>query len=252
MTRRALLSSLAVMALTVAACGGDGGDVPAGSRLGDARGDATETGKKPKGVTKKAEKIAKKAGAPGAARPGTSKAAGAAPTGEDDRNIDSAIDPSLARASARLEDSASDAQKQGLTPGYPEIVEASITGLGENFRMVLRVNGEVPSKMPNDKTHWIVAFGMTGANEDEGYSFGAQCTPQGWQAYAGGKEGSEGFPGTFVAEGREIIMTVPWEYVRGPREFEWYAASNWFQQIADTTHYSVDLAPNKDLAKFPN
>ena len=241
-----------LMALLLAACGGDNSDVPSGSRLGDTKSEATERKDKPKGVIKKAERIAKRAGAPGAAGPGTSRAAGAAPDADAGGSAESVIDPSLARASARLTDPASDAQKEGVTPGHAEIVEASVTGLGENFRIVIRFNGEVPSQAPNDKTHWIVSYGMTGANEDEGYSFGAQCTTEGWQAYAGGKEGQDRFPGTFHAQGREIVMTIPWDYVQGPREFEWYTASNYFQQIANTTHYSVDLAPNKDLAKFPN
>ncbi|MDQ4065715.1 MAG: hypothetical protein M3161_06680 [Actinomycetota bacterium] len=241
-----------LLAVVLTSCGSDSSDVPSGSRLGDAKTEATERKNKPKGVIKKAERIARRAGAAGAAGPGTSRAAGAAPDADTAGGGASVIDPSLARASARLTDPATDAEKEGVTPAYAEIIEASVTGLGENFRIVIRFNGEVPSAVPNDKTHWIVSYGMTGANEGEGYSFGAQCTTEGWQAYAGGKEGQDRFPGTFHAEGREIVMTIPWEYVMGPREFEWYAASNYFQQIANTTHYSVDLAPNKDLAKFPN
>ena len=256
MTKHRTISCLVMVMLLLVACGGSGADVPSGSRLGEQQDDATEAKKKPKAVLKKAERIAEKAGAPGAAGPGTSKAAGAAPGGDggDGGSAASVIDPSLARASAQVPDPANDAEKQGLTPAYAELIEASVIGLGENFRIVLRMNGDVPSSTPNDKTHWIVAYGMTGPEGDEGYSFGAQLTPEGWRAYGGGKEGSEGsgFPGTFAAEGREIVMTIPWEYVRGPRRFEWYAASNYFQQLADTTHYSVDLVPNKDLAKFPN
>jgi hypothetical protein len=48
-----------------------------------------------------------------------------------------------------------------------------------------------------------------------------------------------------------MVMVVPWDFIRGPRALEWYGASNWFSQIASTTHYRVDLVPNEDLAKFP-
>ena len=225
-------------------------DVGARSRLGPGEGsEAKETDGKPKAALKKAERIAKKAGVPGAPAQGGSRGTGAAPGGGGTTSV---IDPSLARRSATVEDGASDATKQGLTPDFAEIIRATIQGIGEDFRMIMRVNGTVPDNVPDDKTHWIIAFGITGTEENEGYSFGAQLTQEGWQAYAGGAEGGEGFPGTFVTEGNEIIMTVPWDYIRGPRKFEWYAASNWFRSLANQTHYSVDLAPNKDLAKFPN
>ncbi|MDQ3963986.1 MAG: hypothetical protein M3277_08775 [Actinomycetota bacterium] len=251
MTRR-FVAIIAIGTLLGACSSPDATDVGARSRLGPAEGsEAKETDKKPKGALKKAERIAKKAGVPGGSAQGGSKAVGRPPAGGGG-GASSEIDPSLARRSAVVEDAASDATKQGVTPDFAEIVRATIQGIGEDFRMILRVNGTVPDDVPDDKTHWIIAFGLTGTNEDEGYSFGAQLTQEGWQAYAGGAEGGEGFPGTFLTEGDEIIMTVPWSYIRGPREFEWYAASNWFRSLANQTHYSVDLAPNKDLAKFPN
>lgn len=246
------LAVVASALLLVACSSPTATDVGARSRLGPGEGsEAKETDRKPKAALKKAEQIAKKAGVPGAPAQGGSRGTGAAPGGGSG-GATSVIDPSLARRSAIVDDAQSDATKQGLTPDFAEIIRATIQGIGEDFRMILRVNGTVPDDVPDDKTHWIIAFGITGPEEDEGYSFGAQLTQEGWEAYAGGKEGSEGFPGTFLTEGDEIIMTVPWDYIRGPREFEWYAASNWFRSLANQTHYSVDLAPNKDLAKFPN
>ncbi|MGH2756618.1 MAG: hypothetical protein ACRDI3_02385 [Actinomycetota bacterium] len=248
MRRIALLLAALVVA---AACGGSADDVGSRSRLGGKDGAQAAKGKgKPKDALARAKKVAKEAGVGGSAVAGVHK------TTEEDPSVTAGvsdeIDPSLAHASASLDDPPNDATKEGITPGYAEVVHASIVGLGKDFRMTLRLNGQVPETMPNDKTHWIIAFGITGREEDEGYSFGAQCTPKGWEAYAGGKDDSSRFPGTFIIRGDEIIMTVPWTYIEGPREFNWYAASNWFAQLANTTHYSVDLVPNKDLAKFPN
>lgn len=250
---RRFLAIIAVGSLLGACSSPDVTDVGARSRLGSAEGsEAKETGKRPKAALKKAERIAQKAGVPGAPAQDGSFGAGEAP-GDGGSATSSEIDPSLARRSAIVEDGASDATKEGLTPDFAEIIRATIQGIGDDFRMILRVNGTVPDSVPDDKTHWIIAFGITGAEENEGYSFGAQLTQKGWQAYAGGAEkGDGGFPGTFLTEGNEIIMTVPWSYIEGPREFEWYAASNWFRSLANQTHYSVDLAPNEDLAKFPN
>lgn len=223
------------------------------SRLGGS--DDAKTAKKGGGskkVLKKAAKIGEKAeatGKGGGTSTGTSaKAAGQPP----ESSTTSAINPAYARRTASVDDPKDDATKEGITPTYAEIVKASIVGLGEDFRMTLTLDGQVPDKMPTDKTHMIVAFGITGTREDEGYSFGAQATEEGWSAYAGGKDdGNSRFPGTFFVKGNAIEMTVPWDYINGPRSFEWYSASNWFQQLANQTHYRVDLAPSDGLAKFP-
>lgn len=244
------LAPLFVMVLLATACSGPD-DVGARSRLGgnDSQKGAAKAKGKTKAALKKAKQVAKQSGVAG--KTGARKRAfGGKPVGSN--GVSDEIDPALADKSAVVDDAPNDAQKEGVTPGYAEIIQASITGLGEDFRMTMRLNATAPEAMPNEDTYWIIAFGITGRNEDEGYSFGAQCTPEGWKAYAGGKEGSNRFPGTFRVEGNEIHMTVPWTYIQGPREFEWYAASSWFAQIANTTHYSVDLAPNEDLAKFPN
>jgi hypothetical protein len=223
------------------------------SRLGDqnSANNAGKGGKSKKEVLDKAAQIGKKAGS-GSSSSGNdttgSKAAGRPPSAV----TSSEINPAYARRTATVDDPNNDAQKEGITPSYAEIVKASIIGLGEDFRMTLTLDGDVPEQMPNEKTHMIIAFGMTGSSESEGYSFGAQCNESGWSAYAGGKDDGNGeFPGTFEVENNTIVMTVPWDYIEGPRAFEWYSAANWFSQVASTTHYRVDLAPSEGLAKFP-
>jgi hypothetical protein len=221
------------------------------SRLGGENDDASEKGGKPKKALKKAKRIAERAARSGSGNSTEgvgSRAAGKPPSGSVES---SEIVPAYARRSATVTDPPDDSTREGITPSYAEIIEASIEGLGEDFRMTLTLDGQVPQQMPNDKTHMIIAFGITGPNEDEGASFGAQCTDDGWQAYAGGRDDSGAFPGTFFVRGSQIEMTVPWDYIEGPRAFEWYAASNWFFEVPNKPHYRVDLAPSKDLAKFP-
>lgn len=255
MRRRALLSIVATCLVTTAACAGGGPAIDDGdaTRLGGPESRGNKKGPGRKDVLKKAAKVGEKAEAPGSGG-GTeegesARAAGQPPAGSAGS---SEIVPEYARRTASLDDPNDDAKKEGVTPDYGEIVKASIVGLGEDFRMTLTVAGDIPDSMPNDKTHFIVAFGITGERRSgQGYSFGAQCTTEGWQAYAGGKDDSGEFPGTFLVDGNRIEMVVPWEFVHGPRAFEWYAASNWFSQLANTTHYRVDLAPSEGLAKFP-
>lgn len=161
------------------------------------------------------------------------------------------VDPSLARASSTVEEPEADAEKQGITPGYAEVYVARIEGLGKQLRMSMEVGGDVPDRMPDDHTYMTFGFALL-MGGDEAYSFGAYADQNGWKTFAGGKgrEGSE-FPGTFELNGREIVMTVPWSYVRGPRSFKWQANSGWFTQIANQTHYAFDVVPNKNGARFP-
>lgn len=252
MTRR-YVATMTVLTLFIAACSSGAPEGGERTRLGgDSQQARTGSGKK-KAVLEKAAKVGEKAeaaGKGGGTGEGTSaKAAGQPPEGS---TTSSEINPAFARRTSIVEDANNDAKKDGVTPSYAEVTQASIIGLGEDFKLTATFAGDLPSAMPNDQTHMIVAFGITGGNEDEGYSFGAQCTPDGWTPYAGGKDDSSNeFPGTFTITGNQIEMVIPWDYIRGPRAFEWYAASNWFSQVANTTHYKVDLAPNEGLAKFP-
>jgi len=250
--RKMIAVSIAAL-LTLSACSSTP-DTAAGDRSrlgGQNQANVDGKGRKSKKIQERAERIAERAeagGKGGGAFDSGAKGAGKPPS----TATTSEINLAFARRSAVVDDPKDDAKKEGLTPAYAEIVKASITGLGEDFRMTLTLDGQPPDRMPNDKTHMIVAFGITGTEENEGYSFGAQATQEGWNAYAGGSDrGSGEFPGTFFVRGNTIEMTVPWDYIMGPRAFEWYAASNWFSQIANQTHYRVDLAPSDGLAKFP-
>ena len=253
MTRNRMAAVLTVLALFGAACSSGAPQAGDRTRLGGDNDTENNQKKKKRDVLKKAAKIgekAERAGKGGGTGKGTSaRAAGRPPKS----STNSEIDPSLARRTAIVNDAANDARKDGVTPSYAELIEASVIGLGEDFKLTMTFDGDLPSAMPNDQTHMIVAIGITGAEEEEGYSFGAQATPDGWRPYAGGKDdGTTEFPGSFDVGGNRIEMIIPWDYIRGPRRFEWYAASNWFSQIAGTTHYKVDLVPNEGLAKFPN
>ncbi|MEA2453647.1 MAG: hypothetical protein QOG04_2357 [Actinomycetota bacterium] len=245
---------LACAALFLGACSGaPATEAGNRTRLGDGnRSGAGGQGSKSKKVLDKAAKIGEKAEAAGAggstAQGSSARAAGQPPA----RSTKSEINPAFARRTAVIDDADNDSKREGITPAYAEIVKASIIGLGDDFKMTLTLADTVPQQMPNDKTHMIIAFGITGSNDQEGYSFGAQCTTESWDAYAGGRDDGNGeFPGTFEVKGNVIEMVVPWDYIQGPRAFEWYAASNWFSQLANQTHYRIDLAPNESLTKFP-
>jgi len=184
------------------------------------------------------------------AAPGSDEAAAQTPQDFGGDAPSSGIDPSLARAGASEQDSPSDARKQGLTPGYTEATGASIQGLGKNVRFTMTFGGQVPTAVQKDE-YMVLAFGVTGREEGEGFAVGATCSDKGWTPYAGDKGDTRKFPGRFEVDGNQVVIEIPWSYVRGPRAFEWYASTGWYRKIANQTHWSFDAVPNEKAARFP-
>ena len=159
-------------------------------------------------------------------------------------------DKTYPTAFAEIEEPNPDGKTQGITPQYAEMLGLSIEGVGEEFRITMTFNGDVPQQMPNDKTIMVIGFQFLRGKQD-GYAFAGQATEKGWKPYAGGKDKRTEFPGSFEVSGNTIVMTIPWSYVGGAYPFKWLATSNWFQSLANTTHYIFDLIPNKGQANYP-
>ena len=226
------------------------GNKPGGKKGGPGKG---KGGGKDKGDAKDGSgKDAGDDGAPGA--PNAGEVPGADPeenaTGLDPQGGGG---PSFASKSARYEEPGSDAEKDGpLSPGYAEATAIDVKGLGENVQITFTFGGEVPQKMPTDKTYMVVAFGFSAKKKgQEGYGMNAQASDNGWQVVLGSKENAKEFPGTFFVRGNTVEFTLPWSAVGGPRPFEFYASSSWFQYAAGVTSYSVDPIPN-DKGTYPN
>ena len=160
--------------------------------------------------------------------------------------------PAFATKSAHFEEPSPDAKKEGpLIPRYAEATALDVEGLGENLRITFTFDGEVPQKMPTQQTYMIVSFSLSSEKKGEkGYGINAQASNRGWQVAMGAKEEAEAFPGTFFVRGNTVEFTLPWSKVGGPRPFEFYASSSWFQ-FAGATSYSADPIPN-EKAVFPN
>lgn len=270
-TRRriALMAGLAALALVAAACSSDTPGPQAtqgdGSRVGKSDGKKNDKRGKAKPGAKKGQSGGRGNGnQPGAPTPGAPggvpASPGAAPGGAGappegggfaSNGPPSPVDPSLARASSSMDDSGNDAQKEGVVPPYGELVGASVKGLGEQFEMRLDFGGNVPQKTESDKTVMVIGFGISAGGNDT-YGFTAQGGPEGWKAYAGAKHKARKFPGRFEVQGSSIVMTVPWTFIDGPREFKWQSNMTWFRSVASTTHYSFDMTPDKQSAQFPN
>ena len=189
---------------------------------------------------------------PGESPPPAKGGTTAAPQSFASQGPPSPRDPSLARRSSTIDDPPDDSQKEGaLVPPYSELVRAAFRGLGEDFEVRLSFNGSVPETMPDDKTVMVIGVGISCGGNDT-YGFTAQATPDGWKAHAGAKDGARKFPGEFRIENGEIVMSVPWRFIKGPRAFRWQVNSTWFKSVANTSHYAFDMAPNEQSAEFPD
>jgi hypothetical protein len=154
--------------------------------------------------------------------------------------------------SARVTESTPDGQRSGTPPDYAEARAVDIQGMGDNFRVTLTFFDDVPMRMPTNETYMVISFGLSGRKSDDGdYGFGARATEEGWLAYAGSKGSASQFPGTFFVRGNKIEMNIPWSAVGGPRPFQWYASSSWFEHRAGVTSYLFDPIPN-GKADYPN
>lgn len=157
-----------------------------------------------------------------------------------------------ARRSAGVSEPQPDAQKEGRPPDYAEARAVDIQGMGRNFRITITFFDDVPQQMPTDETYMVIGVGMSGkSKKDDDYGFGARATSEGWLAYAGSRGSASQFPGTFFVRENRIEMNIPWSAVGGPRPFQWYASSSWFQQIGGSASYAFDPIPN-GRADYPN
>lgn len=262
--RRTVIGVVAVLAMVGAACStapdadtaqGDG------TRVGDEDRKKARSGGKSKPGSGQDKRRGKKGSAAGERAPGLGSTGdqpsapppdpGTQPSGSFASNgPPSPVDPSLARRSASVDDSSNDAQKQGVTPPYAELLGVGIQGLGETFEMRLTFGGNVPAKTEDENTVMVIGFGISAGGNDT-YGFTAQASQDGWKAYAGAKHKARKFPGRFLVEGDTIVMRVPWRFIDGPREFRFQATTTWFKSIANTTHYAFDMAPQERSAQFP-
>lgn len=245
---------LCAVALIAAACSSSRvTENPTASQSADgSSGDDTEgtdggSGKKSKGKRKGKNAAEKAIGETAPNDPGAAAAGGGA-IAEGGLQSLGPGGPEFARRSARYQEEERDAESGGpLVVDYADGMGLAVEGLGEDVRVTFTMSGQVPDRMVTPNTIMVIAFGLSGAKQDDGgYAFGAQGREDGWTAYAGAKKESRPFPGTFFVRGNKIEMTVPWEFIEGPRPFEFYASASWFRSSgnAETSSYSFDVIPD--------
>lgn len=147
----------------------------------------------------------------------------------------------LGNKSVRVKDRVSDAKKQGKAPGYADITLAAIEDLGKDVRLVITMHEAVPQKMPDETTHMIVSWNISGDKKHQTRGFSLQGTSKGWSVDAGGNEGSVRYPGTYAVTGNQLELKFPWSFLDGRRtSFQWSASSFWSASAGTKPSSSVD------------
>ena len=155
------------------------------------------------------------------------------------------VDPRVARGSARVDESDSDAVKTGLPPSYADMRSVQIRGLGSSVRVTIVFKGTLPQRAPDSSTKAGTGIRLvTGGHE---YALALQLERDGWKPAATRDRKTTRFPGTFVVSGDTVRIVFPWSFVSGPRRFDWTA----FFVYSRSVTAALDVIPNRGEAHFP-
>jgi hypothetical protein len=152
---------------------------------------------------------------------------------------------------ARVVDPKHDASKQGVTPEYAELVEASVIHKGSDLELSLTFADDIPEQMPA-KTYMAISWTVAPKeNDQDAYSFSAYSSPKGWDTFAGKDGQIAHFNGRFEVDGNRLVMTISWDEFGGPTKLKWHADTSWLLYEDDNTQRtSVDAAPNDGPGAF--
>lgn len=137
-----------------------------------------------------------------------------------------------------------DGDSHGSTPGYTDIVGASVTGSRDGVELVLEVAGPIPGRMPDGDTSMTGTFKLSTDRGDHDVHFTADAN--GWTAGIDHRR----FEGTFRIHGDRFVVTLPWSAVAS-RSFDWIAQSAWTSSSSGETYYRFDDVPDDGTASFP-
>lgn len=169
------------------------------------------------------------------AQPGEGMETGTESPAELDEWLDglSKKERALVDVTAELADPTGDAQTAGAVVDFADILKAAVHGNGKFLDLILTMSGPVPEVMPNDTTYMIVAWNLAGNKKIPTAGFSAQAGSNGWTLSAAQNSDTTDFPGGFDISGNEIVMRIPWRYIKTPHEFEWSAAVTWATTSTD-------------------
>ena len=135
---------------------------------------------------------------------------------------------------------------RGRAPAYVQIRSASLDAGADRLTMAVKLAGEMPERMPNQKSILRVTF-MVSMKDGTRYTFEAQCLRTGWGTFAAGGSDPEYIPELALSE-RGLSLTIDPLYIGGLRPFEWLASVAWTE---GDVNYAFDVVPAEGFASYP-
>lgn len=263
------LSSLAVLALVAAGCGGAASstDADAGSGMSDLApsydAKPVKPAKEPKprqgGEAGDASRDAD--GSPQAAGPRRSRGGQPAAQQEDDaRAGEAATRPAGVSVAGpvSIQDPSGDlgASAEGA-PASADIVAVALARKGDEIEVRTTFAGPVPVKQSGSKGMNVASFYDVDGNGMVDYEVWASLADNGWgTGHLDDRRNEATFgPSTRIevtVEGKTLVTRFPLERVGGAQSFRWSAASEWgsYESMAASTS-ARDYAPDDGAAEYP-
>lgn len=100
-------------------------------------------------------------------------------------------------------------------PDWADLTSVELVELGDDLRVTLRFDGQVPSSPPEGQ---VPLINVDIGEGDRAYQLhvGSDGTGEGWAAYLHTPQGLVQYPGTFELAGAAIVLQVPFNAVGSP------------------------------------
>ena len=141
-------------------------------------------------------------------------------------------------------------------PAYVDLTGATVTRVGDRFRVRIDVAAPLPSRQTDDRTMNVGCFVDTDGDGRVDYEMWANLSDSGWGTsyrYPDGARfgGSSGV--TVTVSGASLTLGFQADHVGGVSSFRWATGSEYgtLEQVASGTT-AQDLAPDNGAADFPS
>ena len=133
----------------------------------------------------------------------------------------------------------------GQGPAYADLVAITFQSNTTHLRLILRMAGEIPGKLPEDEVQGVGLDLFLTKGRESDYQFFADGGLEGWFGYL---QTPKGFvdPGVFQVGGRHIVFTSSWKSLGDIPSADARAFSDWSKSaaIALLNPTSNDSAPD--------
>lgn len=147
-----------------------------------------------------------------------------------------------------IDDADGDAGLQ--TPGYADLVTATVLGTGSGLRVTVDMTADIPTSLEQGEVQGV-GIDLFRSNPDESdYQVFLDGGSDGWRAYLQTPDGFVDYPGSFAIGGRRLAVEVPWSSVGGERGADVGVFSDWSAEATPLNRSGSDRAPDRGTTRF--